>query len=187
MMNHSGETSDPTVDGRLDVGVEGGCDAASVSAWRALVAAHATVLESVERGLAAEQLVPLTWVDVLVALWDAPGHRLRLSDLARRVVHSRSGLTRLLDRMEAAGLVRREACPSDRRGAFAVITPAGRAVQLAAWPICARGITESFARHLSTEEATVLADALGRVAAAGAARCGSAHVRRHDGAAEGCG
>jgi len=149
-------------------------DETSVRAWRALLSVHAHVLDGIGRDLAAQGLVPLTWVDVLVALWEAPDHRMRLSDLARRIVHSRSGLTRLVDRMEAEGLLRREACPHDRRGAFAVLTREGRAAQLAAWPVCAHGIAENFARHLSGGELLVLADALGRVAAAATAGCDAA-------------
>jgi len=158
-------------------------DETSVLAWRSLLSVHANVTDAIERDLAAHGLVPLTWVDVLVALWEAPGHRMRLSDLARRIVHSRSGLTRLVDRMEATGLLRREACPHDRRGAFAVLTAEGRVAQLAAWPVCAHGIAEGFARHLSGAELLVLAEALGRVAAAATAGCDAA-VAKDD---EACG
>jgi DNA-binding MarR family transcriptional regulator len=132
-------------------------------AWRALLTTQARAVEAIERDLAAADLVPLTWYDVLVALWEAPDHRLRLHELAREVVLSRSGLTRLVDRLEAAGLLRRESCADDRRGAFAVLTPEGRAAQLKAWPIYARGISAHFGRHLSDTEATILATALGRV------------------------
>ena len=141
-------------------------DEARLAAWRAFLVAHAANVSAIERELAAEGVVPLTWYDVLVALWEAPNHRLRLHELAREVVLSRSGLTRLIDRLEAAGLLRREACPDDRRGAYAVLTDEGRAAQLQAWPIYARGIATHFADHLSEEEATILADALGRISAA---------------------
>lgn len=140
-------------------------DEARLAAWRALLTAHATAIRAIERELAAEGLVPLTWYDVLVALWEAPDHRLRMHELARAVVLSRSGLTRLVDRLEAAGLLRREASPDDRRGAYAVLTDEGRAAQLRAWPVYARGIATHFADYLSEEEAAILARALGRVSA----------------------
>ena len=141
-------------------------DQTRLTAWRAFLLAHAAAVSAIERELAAEGLVPLTWYDVLVALWEAPDHRLRLHELAREVVLSRSGLTRLVDRLEAAGLLRREACADDRRGAYAVLTEEGRAAQLRAWPIYARGIATHFADLLSEEEAMILADALGRISAA---------------------
>ena len=109
-----------------------------LAAWRALLVAHAAAVGAIERELASADLVPLTWYDVLVALWEAPEHRLRLHELASAVVLSRSGLTRLVDRLEAAGLLRREACADDRRGSYAVLTEAGRAAQLRAWPIYGR-------------------------------------------------
>lgn len=140
-------------------------DATRLAAWRALLNAHAAAVGAIERELAAADLVPLTWYDVLVALWEAPAHRLRLHELADRVVLSRSGLTRLVDRLETAGLLRREPCPDDRRGAYAVLTPAGKLTLHRTWPAYARGIAAHFARHLSDDEARVIAGALGRVRA----------------------
>ena len=136
-----------------------------LAAWRALLNAHPTAITAIERDLAARQLVPLTWYDVLVALSEAPEGRLRLRELASRVVLSRSGLTRLVDRLEAAGLLRREPVPTDRRGAYAVLTPAGEATLRRTWPIYARGIVEHFARHLDDAEARVVTAALERVRA----------------------
>ena len=141
-------------------------DQLRLGAWRAFLNAHAATIAAIERELAVEDLVPLTWYDVLVALSEAPGHRRRLHELARAVVLSRSGLTRLVDRLEAAGLLRREPCPDDRRGAYAVLTPEGEATLRRAWPTYGRGIAEHFARHLSDEEARVLTEALERVYAA---------------------
>jgi len=141
-------------------------DEQQLAAWRALLSAHTRVIQAIERDLTAAGLVPLTWYDVLVALWEAPDHRLRLHELAREVLLSRSGLTRLVDRLEAANLLRREPCADDRRGAYAVLTTAGRAAQLLAWPVYAHGIAAYFAYHLSTAETTVLATVLNRVGAA---------------------
>lgn len=138
-------------------------DEIRLTAWRSLLNAHAAAVGAIERDLAAEGLIPLTWYDVLVALWEAEGRRLRLHELADRVVLSRSGLTRLVDRLEAVGLICREPCPTDRRGSFAVLTEKGAATLRQTWPAYARGIVEHFARHLSEDEAAAVAAALGRV------------------------
>lgn len=141
-------------------------DETQLAAWRAFLNAHAAAVGAIERDLAAAGCISLTWYDVLVALWEAPDHRLRLHELAQAVVLSRSGLTRLLDRLEAAGLIRREPCADDRRGAYAILTDAGRVAQLKAWPVYARGIATHFGNHLSPEEAEVLANVLSRIALA---------------------
>jgi DNA-binding MarR family transcriptional regulator len=134
-----------------------------LSAWRSFLEAHAVVVHALEQELATEQDLPLASYDVLVQLSEAPGDRLRMRDLADAVLLSRSGLTRLVDRLEREGLVRREPSDDDRRGADAVLTPAGRARLRAAWPVQERGIAEHFAAHLSAEEVDVLRQALGRI------------------------
>jgi len=106
----------------------------------------------------------------LLELSGAPDGRLRMHELARAVVLSRSGLTRLVDRLEGAGLLRREPDPADRRGSYAAITEAGRATLRRMWPVYAAGIAEHFGRHLTDEETRVIASALRRVADAGRAR-----------------
>ena len=134
-------------------------------AWRALLRAHAAAVGRIERDLAAvEPDLPLTWYDVLVALVAAPDRRLRLRELASEVMLSRSGLTRLVDRLEVAGLLRREPDPTDRRGAFAALTEPGYDALRRTWPSYARGIQEHFAQHLSDDEAKILARALDRIA-----------------------
>jgi DNA-binding MarR family transcriptional regulator len=79
------------------------------------------------------------------------------------VVLSRSGLTRLVDKVEAAGLLRRESCSGDRRGSYSVMAEAGLEARRAAWPTHSRAIMELFVRHLNEEEAQTLAQVLGRV------------------------
>ncbi len=138
-------------------------EASRLTAWRAFITAHAALIGRIERDMAAARVIPLTWYDVLIELYEAPERRLRLHELADAVVLSRSGLTRLIDRLEAAGLLRREAATTDRRGAYAVLTDDGIAAMAAAWPVYARGITAYFARHLSDVEADLLTDALGRM------------------------
>jgi hypothetical protein len=105
--------------------VAGSVDEGRVAAWRALITANVLVLEKIERALAGAGLPPLGWYDVLLELSGAPGGRLRMHELARAVVLSRSGLTRLVDRLEGAGLLRREPDPADRRGSYAEITDEG--------------------------------------------------------------
>lgn len=93
--------------------------------WRTFLIAHAQVIRRLEADLVTEHALPLASYDVLVQLVEAPGHRLRMTELADRVLLSRSGLTRLVDRLSRDGLVRREACESDARGLYAVLTPRG--------------------------------------------------------------
>src|ERR1700674_2702379 len=125
-------------------------------AWRSFLTAHAALINQIERELLEAEVVPLSWYDVLFALYDAPGQRLRMNELASTIVLSRSGLTRLVDRLEVEGLLKRERSASDRRGAFAVLTEKGLEAMRKAWPVYARGIEEHFARFLSDEEAYIL-------------------------------
>lgn len=141
-------------------------DGAREAAWRAFLTAHAAVIERIERDLAREKVLSLGHYDVLLALSEAPDRRLRMSELARAVVLSRSGLTRLVDRLERAGLLRRERCDDDRRGCYAALTDEGRAALRRSWPVYAGGIEEHFGRHLGDDEVATLTEALGRVLAA---------------------
>jgi DNA-binding MarR family transcriptional regulator len=131
-------------------------------AWKAFLRAHVAVLRVLDAELEAEQGMPLTYFDVLIQLSRAGG-RLRMSELADAVLLSRSGITRLVDRMGRDGLVRREPCPTDRRALYAVLTPAGEKALQEALPVHLRGIAEHFARHLSDREAKTLSAALGRL------------------------
>lgn len=132
-------------------------------AWRSFLTAHAALINQIERELLEAGVVPLSWYDVLFALYDAPGQRLRMSELATAIVLSRSGLTRLVDRLEAEGLLVRERLASDRRGAFAVLTDKGVEAMRRAWPVYAKGIEEHFARYLNDEEARILAKVFRRM------------------------
>jgi len=137
-----------------------------LEAWRALSRAHATVIARIEGRLLEAGSVPLTSYDVLLELSAAPDHSLRMAELAERVVLSRSGLTRLVERLEREGYVRREATAEDRRGTQAVLTAKGLSALKEAWPVYADGINAHFAAFLTEEEAAVLAKALERVAGA---------------------
>jgi DNA-binding MarR family transcriptional regulator len=134
-----------------------------LEAWRLLLTAHARLIAAVDARLSAEDRIPLQSYDVLIELYEAQNRSLRMSDLAQRVLLSRSGLTRLVDRLENEGLLRREIDPQDRRGFFAVLTDAGLAAMRAAWPVYQAGIVEHFARHLSDDDAAALARMLSRM------------------------
>src|SRR5437762_962632 len=133
-----------------------------LGAWRTFLKAHTKIIDLIERDLMAAKRPPLSTYDVLIELYEASEHRLRMHELAERVVLSRSGLTRLVDRLEAEGFLTRDRSGTDRRGAYAVITEQGIAALRRTWPMYARGITEYFAQWLTLEEAQLLEAALGR-------------------------
>lgn len=139
--------------------------AASINGWRLFITTHAALIERIEHELSAAGVIPLPWYDVLVELAQAPERRRRMYELADAVVLSKSSLSRLIDRLEAEGLLRREPAPEDRRGAFAVLTDAGQAALEAAWPVYSQGIEEHFARHFDDDETAVLIAGLRRVLA----------------------
>ena len=134
-----------------------------LAAWRIFLKAHATLIDRIDHDLVAAKMPPLSTYDVLIELYEAPDNRLRMHELAERVVLSRSGLTRLVDRLEAEGLLLRDRSGADRRGAYAVITEHGIAALRRTWPIYARGIAEYFAQWLTPEEAQLMEAALWRV------------------------
>ena len=137
--------------------------AGRLAAWREFLRAHAVVTSTLSAELEAARDLPLPWYDVLVGLSEAPGDRLRMQDLAARVLFSRSGLTRLVDRMVKAGLVARERCEDDRRGTFAVLTAEGRRRLREASGVHLRGVHEHFTSHLTDDDVQALRAALGRV------------------------
>jgi DNA-binding MarR family transcriptional regulator len=137
-----------------------------VAAWRALLLAQNAVLRAIEAALARAGQIPLTWYDVLLELNAAPERRLRMQDLAGRVVLSRTRVSRLVDELVTQGLVQRQPDPTDGRASFAVITRAGRDALRKAAPIYLSGIDQYFTRHLSDEEQATIVRALGRVVAA---------------------
>jgi DNA-binding MarR family transcriptional regulator len=131
-------------------------------AWKAFLRAQSGLIRTLDRELMAEQGLPITFFDVLAQL-SAAGGQLRMSELADAVLLSRSGVTRLVDRMERAGLVRREARGTDRRASYATLTAEGEQVLAEALPVHVQGIANHFGRHLSEQEAKTLAAAFGRM------------------------
>lgn len=132
-------------------------------AWRSFLQAHSVVVSRVERRLEDGLGLPFTWYDVLFQLAEAPDRRLRMHELAEAVLLSRSGLTRSIDRMEAAGLVARQAIPGDRRSTYVVLTDAGREKLASAFPIVRQAVLDLFAAHLNEGEAETLGRILGRI------------------------
>ncbi len=132
-------------------------------AWSAFLRGHARVVASMSTDLEAGGGMPLTHYDVLRQLALAPGRGLRMSELAERVLLSRPGLTGVVKRLEADGLVERRRCAEDGRGLLAVLTPEGRRRLLAAHPTHVGSIRERFAAAYTDEELRTLAALLGRL------------------------
>jgi DNA-binding MarR family transcriptional regulator len=130
--------------------------------------AHVTLVGRIEEALAAAGLPPLAWYDVLWALRRAPGRRARMSELAEHLTLSRGGLTKLVDRLEDAGLLRREPAEHDGRGLYATLTDAGDQMLRRMWPVYSGVLREMFTGTVTADEAATIAAALSRVTTAAA-------------------
>jgi DNA-binding MarR family transcriptional regulator len=135
-------------------------DAVWRDAWRGVLFATSRTLRIAEPHLIASAGFPLTWLDVLSRLSDAGGEGLRMQELEQKSLFTRSGLTRLVDRIEAAGLVRREPVPGDRRGVRVVLTDEGRRRHDAAFADHYQVIEREFGRRLAPAQLRAVADAL---------------------------
>lgn len=150
----------------------GGLDDRELRAWRGLLRVHASLSKALDHQLDREHGLPLMSYEVLLYLADADGEKMRMCDLASSVLLSRSGLTRLVDRLERDGLLVRESCASDARGAFAKLTPAGHEKLAAARVTHLAGVRSLFLEHLSPEEQEVLGGVWERVLAGPAGAAG---------------
>jgi DNA-binding MarR family transcriptional regulator len=139
---------------------------ADSAAWAKLLTYHALAVAEIERRLAAADLPPLAWYDALWALERSEGGRLRISEFERWMVISRSNITRLVDRLEAAGHVRREAAADDGRGAYAVLTTSGRRLRARMWTVYGPAIDELFNRPLDGDEQAQFDHALAKLLSA---------------------
>lgn len=119
--------------------------------WRLYLISHAKIVRKIDKDLADAKQIPLNWYDVLIELYEAPDQKLRMSDIADRVVLTRSGLTRLVDKLEKSGYIIREIDPDDRRGFYAILTNEGIQAMRGAWKIYAHAIQTFFAQHLNDE------------------------------------
>lgn len=127
--------------------------------WRAFLTASRALMETLDRELQRDAGMPHAYYEILVRLSEAPGRRLRMSELAEASGASRSRLSHAVSRMEAAGWVRREECPTDRRGQIALLTEAGYAALAAAAP----GHVEGVRRHLFDALTPAQVDQLRRI------------------------
>ena len=127
-------------------------DPLELDAWRGLLRLHAALIKELDAQLEREHGLGLSSYEVLLHLEAAPERRLRMSDLAESVLLSRSGLTRLVDRLERDGLLERAQCASDARGFFAVLTPRGRQVLRRAAPTHLAGVRDRFLSQFSEDE-----------------------------------
>lgn len=127
--------------------------------WRAFLRAHAYVMKQLEADLLAQEQPPLAMYDVLVQLVEAPGRRLRMTELADAVLLSRSGLTRLVDRMVREGYVRRVPSRDDVRGVYAVLTEEGFAALRQASRTHLQGICEHVVDRLGDQQLAALGQA----------------------------
>mgnify|MGYP005856913375 CR=1 FL=1 len=123
-----------------------------LGAWRGFLRVHAAVIRQLDRELTEAHGLPLRAYEVLLYLEDAPNRRLRMTDLAARVLLSQSGLTRLVDRLERDGFVERQRCDDDRRGLWAMLTPAGLEALRAARRTHLAGVRARFLSRFDADE-----------------------------------
>ena len=129
---------------------------AELAAWRGFLRTHHEMIASLDRELERSHGLPLTSYEVLLQIADSPTGTLRMSDIAERVLLSRSGLTRLVDRLERDGLVRRRTCPSDLRGQNAELTERGREVFADARTTHLAGVRRHFLERFDEHELETL-------------------------------
>jgi DNA-binding MarR family transcriptional regulator len=135
---------------------------AHLDAWRAVVTSHAAVTEHIQRTLAAADLPPLSWFEVLWAIKRSPTGRPRMSELAEWLTLSRGGITKLVDRLVEAGYLERLSCAEDRRSLQAKLTPAGTKM-LEEMQTVYEGEVERHLSSLTAAEAELITAALQQV------------------------
>jgi DNA-binding MarR family transcriptional regulator len=154
-----------------------GLDLASseLNAWRGLLRAHAALVKTLDAELEHAHGLPLSSYEVLLFLDHSADKRMRMHDLADSALLSRSGLTRLVDRLEREQLVKRVTCESDARGAYAELTAAGARKLSDARATHLAGVREHYLKHFDEAELELLIDFFERVApgSATAAGCGA--------------
>ena len=139
-------------------------DEPGIGAWRSFLHAHARITRRLDEELQAAHGLSLAEYDALLQIAHAPGRRVRMNVLAERVILSRSGITRLVDRLEAAGSVERAACTTDARGQEAVLTAIGLERLRNAATTHLEGVRRYFLDRLDPADLAELETSLGRVA-----------------------
>jgi DNA-binding MarR family transcriptional regulator len=129
-----------------------------LGAWRGMLAAHAAVTRRLDAELRGRHGIPLSTYEALMLLGTSPAGRLRVSELSRGALLSISGMSRMIDRLERDGLVRREACEEDGRGAEVALSAAGRELLAAARATHLRGVREWFLQRLDDDQLAALGD-----------------------------
>jgi DNA-binding MarR family transcriptional regulator len=137
-------------------------DEAELAAWKGLLRVHAALVKVLDAELEARHGLPLTSFEVLVSLRKAPGGKLRMAELAEHALLSRSGMTRLIDRLEREGMVCRSTCDKDGRGCYAVLTADGSTAVDNARATYISVVRSGFLRHFSHDEMRDLAALLQR-------------------------
>jgi DNA-binding MarR family transcriptional regulator len=131
--------------------------AVELGAWRGLLRVHAALVKALDAELASAHDLPLSSYEVLINLEAAPDHKRRMAELADSVLLSRSGMTRLVDRLERDGLLVRDHCTDDGRGCYAVLTEQGVAALATARPTHLGGVREKFLSQFADDELRTLA------------------------------
>lgn len=135
-----------------DVPVSAELTSAELSAWRGLLRVHAELVRRLDAELEAAHGLPLNCYEVLITLGTAHDRRLRMAELADQALLSRSGMTRLVDRLERDGLLERIPCEEDARGCFACLTDEGARILAAARPTHLDGVRRIFLSALAPGE-----------------------------------
>jgi DNA-binding MarR family transcriptional regulator len=140
-----------------------------LGAWRGLLRAHAGMVRRLDADLRARHGITLTSYEALMLVGDSPSSRVRISELSRATLLSISGMSRMIDRLEREGLVRREPCEDDGRGAEVALTPSGRGRLRAARASHLAGVRAEFLERLDDDELALLGEMWGRITPPGEA------------------
>ncbi len=134
-----------------------------LKAWEGLVETHSRAMVQIERQMDKESPLPLHWYDILFVINRTSEKRLRLGDIADLIITSRSALTRSVDKLEVAGLIKKTKCKEDGRGQYAAITNKGHRLLKEAWGTYRQSINNYFGQYLNKEESLMLAQILSKV------------------------
>jgi DNA-binding MarR family transcriptional regulator len=135
----------------------------AIDALRAIGRVRWAVMDVVGKQVEEQEDIPFDWFEVLIEIVEAPDERIKMTDLARLTLRSKSGATRLVDRLSEAGLVQRETSPEDRRAVYVTLTDSGRALFERVRAPVAKILIDRFAAHVSPKEARFITLALAKV------------------------
>lgn len=132
-------------------------------AWGAFFVAHALAIRKIEKTMDGQAPLSLDEYDIMLSISRAPRGQIRYSDLAEVTVFTRSGITRVIRRLETRGLVRRKNCETDKRGAFAVLTPDGKQAMKNTWRLYSKAIVSLLDPYFDRSELVLFKSLLERV------------------------